>query len=91
VQITERHEQLRDLLSRIDGALVNADDSMRTGLQQARRMLFAPALDLASSEQLVMRLQSGESTAEELPVEQWRQTLAHRQAEVERMLATLTR
>jgi len=87
VQITERHDQLSDLLSRIDSALARADASTSTKLQQARQMLFAPALDLASSEQLVARLQSGELNADALPVEQWRHTLAHRQAEIERLLA----
>jgi ABC-type Fe3+ transport system substrate-binding protein len=91
VQITARHDELRALLTRIDTALASADGNAHTTLLQARQMLTAPALDLASAEYLVSRLQSGELSVEALPTAQWAQTLAQRQREVERLLATAIR
>jgi ABC-type Fe3+ transport system substrate-binding protein len=90
-QITARHAELHALLARIDAALADADDASRTTLQQARQMLTAPALDLASAEQLVAQLQAGELSLEALPVTQWTRTLAQRQQEVERLLDTVAR
>jgi ABC-type Fe3+ transport system substrate-binding protein len=90
-QITTRHDTLHDLLARIDLALAGADGETRTTLMQARQMLTAPAVDVASAEQWVSRLQSGELSADKLPVAEWAQTLAQRQQEVERILSTVAR